>query len=129
MDDVARWVGISFVFVWLLLWWLFSNVSEMIMGWFDVPNSHLLGENFTVASGYGVGIAAVITLILYKNKDLYEHGINVARELKKVTWPNFEETRSATITVIITTLIIAAILASFDFVFERLTALILGIET
>lgn len=129
MEDVSRWVNLGFVFLWLLLWWLFGKVSGMVMGWFNIPDAHVLGENLTQASLVGLAISSVVTLIMWRNRKLYENGLNIAREIKKVTWPTLDETKNATRTVIITTLIIAAILASFDFVFQKLTAIILGIDS
>lgn len=129
MEDVSRWVNLGFVFLWLLLWWFFARVSGMVMGWFDIPDAQVLGENLTQASLAGLLCSTVVTLILWRNRSLYENGLHIAREIKKVTWPSLDETKNATRTVIITTLIIAAILASFDFVFQKLTALILGIDS
>ena len=128
MDDISRWVNLSFVFAGLIMWWFFARISETVMGLFEVTNGHVLGENFTSATLYGLILGAIATILLRRNPRVYESGINVAKEVRKVTWPNFEETKSATRVVIITTLIIAMILASFDFVFQKLTALILGVD-
>ena len=50
--------------------------------------------------------------------------LDVAAELKKVTWPTMRETRAATMAVVIATFVAAVILGVFDFVWARLSALI-----
>lgn len=129
MDDVSRWVNLTFVFAGLLLWWFFAHVVEWGFEFLDKTNDPFLGENLSQASIAGLVIAVVVTLVLWRNKKLYEQGLNIAREVKKVTWPNLEETKSATRVVIVTTLIIACILAVFDLAFQKLTALILGVDS
>jgi len=103
-------------------------VSESVMALVNVPDSQVLGEHLTQASLFGLGLAIVVTLVLWRHKRLYEGGLNVAREAKRVTWPNYAETKSATKVVIVTTAIISLILFAFDAVFQRLTAMILGID-
>ena len=72
--------------------------------------------------------AAVATLAagLYvlRNPRITEFSNDVVSELRKVTWPSRKETQSATVVVIITTIIIAIILGAMDFVWLRLTAVI-----
>ena len=48
-------------------------------------------------------------------------------ELSKVTWPKWDETRTSTVVVVITTIIIAGILGLFDFVWAKVTAWIYNI--
>lgn len=129
MDDIARWVNLSFVFAGLILWWLCARIVETFFGWFEIADTHVIGENLTMVSMYGLIGSVIITTVLWRHQKLYAGGLNVARELKKVTWPTLEETKSATRVVIVTTLIIAGILATFDFTFQRLTALILGVDS
>lgn len=47
------------------------------------------------------------------------------QELKKVTWPTFEELRDSTIVVIISILILALFIGAVDFVLSKLIELII----
>ena len=125
MEGVTRWVNLGFVFAGLILWWVFGNVTESIYGFVEVTNRPVLGENLSQASLIGLGAAVLVTLGMWRNKNLYESGIHIAQELKKVTWPDWPDTKYATWVVIITTLIIAVILAVFDFTFQNLTNMLL----
>lgn len=129
MDDIVRWVNLSFVFACLLLWWVFANLTFSIYELVGRTDKQILGENLTETSVVGLVVALIITIFMRRNAGIYESGLNIARELKKVTWPDWEDTKGATKTTIITTLIISGILAIFDFGFEKLTAFILGIES
>lgn len=129
MDDIVRWVNLAFVFACLLFWWVFANLATSIYELIGRTDKQILGENLTEASLVGLVVSVIVTVALRRNAGIYESGLNIARELKKVTWPDWEDTKSATKTTIITTLIISAILAVFDFAFQELTAFILGIES
>ena len=50
-----------------------------------------------------------------------------AGELRKVSWPSREEALSLTRIVLIVTVIMAAVLGVFDFIFARLVGLLVNI--
>jgi len=128
MDDITRWVNLSFIFASIILWWVYARLTETVMDLVGTQNVHVLGENLTRATVIGLVLAAATGFIAWRNKKVYEGALNVAREVKKVTWPTLDETKAATRTVVIVTIIVALILALFDAVFQRLTALILGVD-
>lgn len=47
--------------------------------------------------------------------------------LNKVQWPSLEELQSSTVTVLIASLLIAAVIALMDFVFDRSTGFLYGL--
>ena len=50
--------------------------------------------------------------------------LEIALELKRVTWPSLRETRAATVAVVVASFIAAIILGVFDFIWGRLSALV-----
>jgi len=75
----------------------------------------------------GAAAAALITgVVTYKNEKIYAYLNEVSAELKKVTWPSAKEVKAATIVVIVMTIISAALLGLFDFVWGAVTKLIYG---
>jgi preprotein translocase subunit SecE len=52
--------------------------------------------------------------------------IETETELRKVAWPNFKDTRHASIVVIITVLVLAFFLAGADIVLGEVVKLLLG---
>ena len=127
MDDLRRWVNLAFLFGAIILWWLFANMTSSVLGILNIFDTRILGELVTMSTLIGGAIAIILVFALWRNVKIYESSLNVAREMKKVTWPNFEETKQATKVVIVTTIIVALILSGFDLVFKWLTDLILGV--
>ena len=58
--------------------------------------------------------AGTARVVAYRNEQVFASVVEVTRELEKVTWPTRKETSAATIVVIVTVLIAALILSSFD---------------
>jgi preprotein translocase subunit SecE len=57
---------------------------------------------------------------------VYTLANEVAGELKKVTWPTPKEVRTATMVVLVMSIISAIILGVFDLVWSNLTELVYG---
>jgi preprotein translocase subunit SecE len=73
-------------------------------------------------AGYACyAVAGAATLITWRQPRVQVVSLEVAGELKKVTWPSLRETRAATAAVVIATFVAAAILGIFDFVWGWLS--------
>ena len=128
MDEVKRYVNIAYIIAAIIMSWFYMNLVAWLMGWIGFGDTRLIGEHVTLST-IGGGILGIITaILLWRHAKSYEGALNVAREMKKVTWPNGDETKHAMKVVIIMALIVAAILFTFDFVAKELTDLILGIK-
>ncbi len=82
-------------------------------------------DEFYVTVGSAL-IALVGGIALYRNEKVRSLIDEVVGELKKVTWPGFKEVKSATIVTVVMTVISAAILGGFDFVWANVTDFIYG---
>jgi len=51
----------------------------------------------------------------------HEVSLEIASELRKVSWPSFAETRAATIAVIVASIIAAVLLGLFDVLWQFVT--------
>ena len=73
-------------------------------------------------------VTVVIFMVMNRHSVIYSFSDESVTELRKVVWPDKEETvRSATV-VVVTTLFIAATLAMYDFVWARVTSTFLFSE-
>ncbi len=123
--NLQRFVNIGYVLVGLLSWVisssLFGWVMDLISRDFDRP---LIGTDFARSDLLGLvcGLAAGIALKLNRNVNTW--ALEVANELKKVTWPSWDETRMSTVVVIITSIIVALILGAFDALWAFLSSAI-----
>jgi preprotein translocase subunit SecE len=115
--EPRRLVGISYV-VFALIGALFLHqVIARLLGALRVSDPALFGiQGFTVSSLIGVLLAAGVALYCFFNQRIYAGSLNVATELKRVTWPSVAEIRVSTIAVIIASLIAALILFFFDLI-------------
>ncbi len=104
----------------LLAFYLLNWTSEWIWGFFTKTPSELI-------TTLGAATVALLGAVyLYKNERSYGLVTEVAGELDKVVWPNFKDTRTATIVVIVMTIISALLLGVFDYIWAQGTMLIYG---
>ncbi len=69
---------------------------------------------------------SAFVLIRYLNRPkVADFLIETEVELRKVAWPSFKETRSASLVVIVTVLILAGFLAGSDFLLSRIVRLLI----
>lgn len=125
--NAKRYVNIGFVIGGLLAWivfapffaWLFGLVSPRL----DIA---LVGQDLRLSNIVGLASAVGLVAFLFVREDLYGGAIEIANELSKVSWPKWDETKVATLVVIVTTLVVAVILGVFDVVWSKLSELIYG---
>ncbi len=120
---VGRWVSIGFLVLTLLLAVVTTKLFGALAGLIRIPDPQLLG-GISLIGLLSWLVAGVIGFLCYRNEKLRTLATEVANELKKVTWPNWKDTRAATIVVIILTVIISLILFLFDAVWSKLTGVI-----
>lgn len=104
----------------LLLFYMLQWTMDWIWGYFTRSPSEF----------YITVIAAVVALVAgvaaYRNERVFGLASEVSAELKKVSWPTGKEVKSATIVVVVMTIISASILGLFDAVWSSVTKLIYG---
>jgi len=112
---IQRYVNISFVFAGILVWVLLAAAGAAVFDWvapdWDLP---LISSKFTLSDAIGLVAGIITTLLLRRSEKVNTAAIEIANELKKVTWPSWKETRLSTVVVIIVTVIVSAILGFFD---------------
>jgi preprotein translocase subunit SecE len=110
--------GLFFVILDKALDWLWSSVDAL-------RTTALLGEQVTVATVIAAVIAIGVTLYAARREDLKTFLSEVIIELKKVTWPGWDETKRSTVIVIIFTVVLSVFLWGSDQVWRFVTELIL----
>ena len=126
--NVRRYVNMGFVVTGLLAWLVLSPFFRWLMEW-TVPtwDMNVLGSEFRISDAVGLVAAIIGTMYIWMREDIYTSALEIGNELSKVTWPKWSETRVATVVVIITTIIIAAILGVLDLVWAKITTFIYDI--
>ena len=100
-----------------------EHVLLVILGAFGPtqPLTRPLVGEWTWSTVIGLGACAATATYLWMNPRTHEVSLEIAAELRKVSWPNFAETRAATIAVIVASVIAAVLLGLFDVFWQFLT--------
>lgn len=125
MDDVTRYVSITYLVGGLILLWFFVRVAAVALQVAGPSADTLLVPGVRLSMAIGAGIALASTLYLWRDQRSHDFTTQCVDELTKVTWPKWDETREQTVVVIIFAVIVSVCLALFDMVFKWLTGLIL----
>jgi len=114
-----KWVHVMFAVAGIILAWFLAKCGDWVWSYFGKPNDFYVGVG-------AVLVSSVVTIIAWKNEQLFALATEVASELRKVTWPSRKETVSSTIIVIITTIVCALLLGVFDATWSWVTRMIYG---
>jgi preprotein translocase SecE subunit len=111
-------------------WLLAVSVRGLIvpiLARFEIGDPQFLGLNATSIGAILLG--TVTFLILNRHPKVVSFTDEVIYELRKVTWPEKDDTVHSTIVVIGLTLFIAGALASYDYVWAEVTQMVLFTES
>jgi len=85
------------------------------------PLTRPLAGEWTWSTVIGLGLAAGVAIYLWMTPKTHDVSMEIAVELRKVSWPSLAETRAATIAVIVASIIAALLLGMFDVFWQFLT--------
>jgi preprotein translocase SecE subunit len=114
---LLRWVLSAYLGFGAILFWLLDKIGNAVWQIFAEPNSTLVTIGAAVTS-------TITTVVLYKNQRTNQIVHDVLGELMRVTWPSRNETQSATIVVIIASIIASIVIGVLDAAWSKLTDLI-----
>lgn len=114
---LGRWVQFAFIAAALVMFWLFDHLISTVWDFFAEPDT-------TLISVVSIVMAITLAVVGYRNAQMRSGAYNIAHELSRVTWPSREETWSATVVVVLTSIVAALILFVFDAAWSSLTDLI-----
>ena len=119
----TRLVAIGYVVLAIAAGLFLEHVLLVVFGAFAPTQPltrPLLGE-WTWSTVIGLGSCAATALYLWTNRKTHDVSLEIAGELRKVSWPGFAEARAATVAVIVASLIAAVLLGLFDVFWQFLT--------
>ncbi|MCC7380600.1 MAG: preprotein translocase subunit SecE [Deltaproteobacteria bacterium] len=124
MQGIQRYVVFTFLALGILAWATFARLFSAIFFAAGVTDTVILGSNFTLSTLIGMITGVVGAWVAYRRPQVYEFTSEVVAELKKVTWPSKKETQTATVVVIITSVVMAFIMGVFDQIWAEATGII-----
>jgi preprotein translocase subunit SecE len=119
----SRLIGIAYVVLAIAAGLFLEHVLLAAFGAFNVtqPLTRPLAGEWTWSTVIGLGITGAVAGWLWVRPRTHEVSLEIASELRKVSWPGFAETRAATIAVIVASIISAVLLGLFDVFWQFLT--------
>jgi preprotein translocase subunit SecE len=122
VDQPKRIVAIAYVLAAIAAGIFLEKVLGRVFDAVGVNDFPVLDEDWTLSSVVGFAIAAVAAVVVWRIPRTQTVSLEVALELRRVTWPTLRETRAATIAVIVATLVASVILGAFDLFWGWLSA-------
>ena len=112
-DQPKRIVAIFYVLAALAVGMFLEKVIELSFVAAAVNDFPVIGD-WTLSTMLGYGLAAVAAVVVWRVPRTQQVSMEIALELRRVTWPSLRETRASTIAVIIASFVAAALLGVFD---------------
>jgi preprotein translocase subunit SecE len=120
VEQPKRYVAIAYVLAALALGVFLERVVALVFGYARVNDVELVG-GYSLSTVVGFAVAAATAVIVWRIPRTQTVSLEIALELRRVTWPSLRETRAATVAVIVASVIAAVILGFFDGVWSWLS--------
>ena len=124
--EVSRYVNLAYALGFLIaVITLNKAVGAIWEGFERLPDIGLVGNMITLTDAIAVVLSFALIVYLYKREDYRTYVSEVMLELKKVTWPTWEETKRGTLVVILFTVVLSGFLWGSDQLWKYVTDLLL----
>jgi preprotein translocase subunit SecE len=124
VDQPKRYVAIFYVLAAIALGKFLEKIVSLIFSFARFNDATVLVEGWTTSTLIGFLVAAIVAVVVWRIPRTQTVSLEIALELKRVTWPGLRETRAATVAVVVASFIASIILGVFDFIWGRLSALV-----
>jgi len=121
VEQPKRYVAIFYVLATIVLGKFLEKLAALVFSYTRVNDFPILGD-WNLSSALGFLLAITAAVVVWRIPKTQTVSLEVALELKRVTWPSLRETRAATVAVVVASFIAAIILGIFDFIWGRLSA-------
>jgi preprotein translocase subunit SecE len=124
--EVSRYVNLFYAVCFIIAVIVFNKFVQQIWESFEkLPDVSIVGNTITLTTLLALAMAVGLIVWFYKRDDYRSYIAEVVIELKKVSWPNFEETKRSTLVVGLFTIVVSLYLFGMDTVWRFLTDLLL----
>ena len=121
VEQPKRIVAVFYVLAAIVLGVFLEKVTALVLSYSRVNDFAVFGD-WTLSTIIGFALAVVVAVGVWRYPKTQAVSLEIALELRRVTWPSLRETRAATVAVIVASAIAAVILGVFDFVWSWLSS-------
>jgi preprotein translocase subunit SecE len=121
VEQPKRIVAIAYVLAALATGVFLEKVTALALTYARVNDYAVFGD-WSLSTVIGFATAAVAAIVVWRIPKTQTVSLEIALELRRVTWPTLRETKAATIAVIVASIVAAVILGLFDMVWSWLSA-------
>jgi preprotein translocase subunit SecE len=121
VEQPRRIVAIFYVLAALALGMFLEKVLAISFATAGVNDFAVFGD-WTLSTVLGFLLAVAIAVVVWRVPKTQRVSMEIALELRRVTWPSLRETRAATVAVIVASFVAAIILGVFDLAWSWLSA-------
>ena len=124
--EVSRYVNLFYATCFIIAVVVFHKLVQQIWEFAEqLPDFSIVGNTITLTTLLAFAMAVGLMFWLYSKEDYRSYLTEVVIELKKVSWPSFEETKRSTLIVGIFTVVVSLFLFGMDTIWRFLTDLLL----
>jgi len=121
VEQPKRIVAIAYVLAALALGVFLEKVVALVFAYARVNDFAVLSD-WSLSTVIGFAVAAAAAMIVWRIPKTQTTSLEIALELRRVTWPSVRETRAATVAVIVASAIASVILGLFDMIWSWLSS-------
>ena len=120
VEQPKRIVAIAYVLAAIAIGVFLEKVVALVLAYVRVNDFAVVGD-YSLSTVIGFLIAVIAAVVVWRIPKTQSVSLEIALELRRVTWPSLRETRAATVAVIVASAIAAVILGLFDMVWSWLS--------
>ena len=121
VEQPKRIVAIFYVLAAIALGIFLERVLQLVFNAAGLNDRNVFSD-WNVSTVVGFAVAAITAIVVWRIPKTQQVSLEVALELRRVTWPSLRETRAATIAVIVASAVAAVILGVFDLMWSWLSS-------
>lgn len=121
VEQPKRVVAIFYVLAAIALGIFLEKMLQLVFGFAGVNDAALFSD-WTLSGVLGFLLAAIVAVVVWRIPKTQRVSLEIALELRRVTWPSSRETRAATVAVIVASTVAAVVLGVFDLVWSWLSS-------
>ena len=120
VEQPKRIVAIAYVLAAIAIGVFLEKVVALVLAYVRVNDFAVVGD-YSLSTVIGFLIAVIAAVVVWRIPKTQTVSLEIALELRRVTWPSLRETRAATVAVIVASAIAAVVLGLFDMIWSWLS--------